>query len=318
MHFVQTARTRAARQMRAEKGDGADMQELESQTVFRPGADGSFTFLLSGEQRLNLTGCKVMRNLREEGLAAGYVSRLNGCARLVYDLEQCLPLSALAGALTPKQFLDIIRDLFRILDVICANGFLRPENTLLSADRILIDRALRARLIYLPVDGPCGATAGLNSPERELRQTLTELAARHVNLRSPDVDRWCGEARAAEASEPGAERGEPEEGGPFQLVRVGEGPEIVFDIDTSGTVIGRNPKKASAVLSDAAVSGEHCRLYAEAEGWKIEDLGSMNGTVVNGQRLPPRQPAPIRPGDVVQIVRHIFIAKMQVKRHGTV
>jgi ABC-type multidrug transport system ATPase subunit/predicted component of type VI protein secretion system len=55
------------------------------------------------------------------------------------------------------------------------------------------------------------------------------------------------------------------------------------------------------ILDDPNVSGQHAQLVWGREGWLVEDLGSTNGTLLNGQRLPPGQATPLRPGDVVQI-----------------
>ena len=39
------------------------------------------------------------------------------------------------------------------------------------------------------------------------------------------------------------------------------------------------------VVEHATVSGRHCRLTLDREGYLLEDLGSTNGTYVNGRRL---------------------------------
>jgi pSer/pThr/pTyr-binding forkhead associated (FHA) protein len=53
------------------------------------------------------------------------------------------------------------------------------------------------------------------------------------------------------------------------------------------------------VLSDAKVSREHAALRVTAAGPTIQDLGSRNGTRVNGQLLTGIQP--LAPGDRIEI-----------------
>jgi hypothetical protein len=48
---------------------------------------------------------------------------------------------------------------------------------------------------------------------------------------------------------------------------------------------------------DAGVSRRHAIIATHSEGFTLEDLDSANGTFVNGRRLPPEAPAPIRNGD---------------------
>jgi hypothetical protein len=72
-----------------------------------------------------------------------------------------------------------------------------------------------------------------------------------------------------------------------QVVELGEG----------GT-LGRSPQ-ASAVLSDATVSSEHARVRRIGGAWVISDLGSTNGTHVNGRRVDGN--VPLHPGDVLTL-----------------
>ncbi|HTB55966.1 MAG TPA: FHA domain-containing protein, partial [Trebonia sp.] len=50
-------------------------------------------------------------------------------------------------------------------------------------------------------------------------------------------------------------------------------------------------------IADMTVSRVHARLERGAAGWLLTDLGSTNGTRVNGWRV--RGPVPVRAGDVV-------------------
>lgn len=48
---------------------------------------------------------------------------------------------------------------------------------------------------------------------------------------------------------------------------------------------------------DAGVSRRHALIAPGPGGFTLEDLSSANGTFVNGQRLQPQAPAPLRNGD---------------------
>ena len=60
-------------------------------------------------------------------------------------------------------------------------------------------------------------------------------------------------------------------------------------------VIGR-AQDCDLVLAEAQVSSHHCRLTHEADGFLLEDLGSTNGTFVNGARIAPREPVHVPHG----------------------
>ena len=64
--------------------------------------------------------------------------------------------------------------------------------------------------------------------------------------------------------------------------------------------IGRNDEN-QIVLNDAFVSAKHATLRWNGRGWVVEDLGSTNGTRVNGEQV--RRARPVKPGDVVEFGR---------------
>jgi len=54
-------------------------------------------------------------------------------------------------------------------------------------------------------------------------------------------------------------------------------------------LVGRSPACALR-LDDRHVSGEHAALIWTGQGWEIRDLGSRNGTFVDGDRVQPGEP----------------------------
>jgi predicted component of type VI protein secretion system len=51
------------------------------------------------------------------------------------------------------------------------------------------------------------------------------------------------------------------------------------------------------VIDDLLASRRHFRVYPEGGAWWVEDLGSTNGTIVNGRKIPQRQR--LSDGDVI-------------------
>lgn len=65
-----------------------------------------------------------------------------------------------------------------------------------------------------------------------------------------------------------------------------EGPNAGREMDVEGAaVIGRDPGSAALVVEDPEVSRRHASLIPEGQSVNVEDLGSTNGTFVNGERL---------------------------------
>lgn len=64
--------------------------------------------------------------------------------------------------------------------------------------------------------------------------------------------------------------------------------------------IGRRPG-AAIELPFPAVSARHARLFRQDDGYRIEDLGSVNGTRVGDRRLQPGVPLQLAPGEVVDV-----------------
>lgn len=65
----------------------------------------------------------------------------------------------------------------------------------------------------------------------------------------------------------------------------GDAGAEILPVDRARTVIGREPTNDVALVDDAAVSRVHAVIEQYPSGWSIRDLGSVNGTYVNGRLL---------------------------------
>jgi pSer/pThr/pTyr-binding forkhead associated (FHA) protein len=68
-------------------------------------------------------------------------------------------------------------------------------------------------------------------------------------------------------------------------------------------MIGRD-SDCDVILPTPRLSRRHCRILPVAQGFlsvALEDLGSSNGTLVNGVRVPARVQRLLRDGDVIEV-----------------
>ena len=81
-------------------------------------------------------------------------------------------------------------------------------------------------------------------------------------------------------------------------IQIIQGPdrEQSFELSGGRNVIGRQAQPVR--LTDSTVSRSHAELHRQDGRWFIEDLGSTNGTYVNGVRL--SKPLPLNRGDQVR------------------
>jgi adenylate cyclase len=88
-----------------------------------------------------------------------------------------------------------------------------------------------------------------------------------------------------------------------ELVPVGGGDAI--ELRNAVMTIGRRESN-DICLKFSNVSGLHCELTFKRGVWLVRDLGSQNGTKINGERMLSTSPKPLRPGDVIGISGHKF------------
>jgi hypothetical protein len=78
----------------------------------------------------------------------------------------------------------------------------------------------------------------------------------------------------------------------------------VFSLDKESFVLGRSPD-LEIVLNSVEISRQHARIWQRDGSFFMEDLGSRNGTYLNGRRL--SNPARLAPGDSIKIGSHTLL-----------
>jgi FHA domain-containing protein len=72
-----------------------------------------------------------------------------------------------------------------------------------------------------------------------------------------------------------------------------------FELDSAQLTIGRGGQNDIAIATDEYASARHARFEPRRDGVWVQDLGSTNGTYLNGMRL--EHPKRLTQGDIVRI-----------------
>jgi len=91
----------------------------------------------------------------------------------------------------------------------------------------------------------------------------------------------------------------------FQFVmRSGPTTGKIYPLEAPEIIIGRDASNGVAI-NDAEISRKHAKLSLHGSAYVIQDLGSTNGSFVNGQRITGTQV--LNPGDTVSFGENIVL-----------
>jgi len=96
------------------------------------------------------------------------------------------------------------------------------------------------------------------------------------------------------------------------VVRRGPNAGSTFALDTASTSIGRHPD-SDLFLDDVTVSRRHAVIRRADDGYEISDVGSLNGTYVDGERI---DTVPLEDMDEVQIGRFVLVFLLGGRAEG--
>jgi predicted component of type VI protein secretion system len=77
-----------------------------------------------------------------------------------------------------------------------------------------------------------------------------------------------------------------------------------YPLDKTELILGRDMGN-DLVINDPEVSRRHLKFVLEGVTYRIEDLGSTNGTFIHGQRL--SAPVILRPGDIITLGEKVVL-----------
>ena len=299
------------------------------------------SFIMDAPSLLSVTGYKVLRS-QEQGCYVPCVrSRINGHEKLTYLTEGSPTLASCLEGTAGRSGQRLLRSLVEAVQSVEDNGFLSPQSVLVEPDKVFVDVSTGSCMLVClpltryPASGDLGsrqavfelcATAcatlfGTSSPlagiERSVEYRTGSLAAlrealsRGAHEAAPSFGGTSAapaeHARPREAVAAPARRAAATTDARWRLVPTRGGGSDVL-LSAPSTVVGKSPAKSDLVIpGTAAISRAHCRLCIQGDtSLTVEDLGSANGTFVNGARIAPGRVATVAAGDALTLANAEF------------
>jgi hypothetical protein len=159
----------------------------------------------------------------------------------------------------------------------------------------LLEHARRERLAMLSkplIEFETDARLGLGEFGIQTRVVQPE----QEEAREPESDpmgRTMIYSNAGRVAEPLEERARARQQTALLLI---EGRRMV--VGPAGVSLGRS-RQCDVVLDDPSISRQHAEIRPRGGSWVLTDLGSTNGSSINGRRI--EQPEVIKPGDEIEL-----------------
>ncbi|WP_080836320.1 DUF6382 domain-containing protein [Cohnella massiliensis] len=90
------------------------------------------------------------------------------------------------------------------------------------------------------------------------------------------------------------------------LCKETDGKQVKFELCGPSVVLGRSGEAAQLIDNTQGVSRAHLELIRQDRLWQAKDLGSRNGSWINGMPMTPYEPYPLKNGDSLQVASSVY------------
>ena len=288
---------------------------LESGLLSEQSCGANFAYLLHGDLHVQPTEYKILQRCGQLPLLRCMAMRYNGRPELLYLSAGCRAVSAMLPTMNASAFLIVAQGLLDAVREVGNNGFLSRTHVDLSFQKIFVDPSTHQVLLsYLPLDRPLfeDAQSFTNCLRTKLIDAILSFPASGSGLldgllhQLREEDRPLESIQARPVQQTAAPR-IPSWNGMLRLIALDAPMALEIQVHRVPFTIGKNTGVVDAALTyNQAISRLHCRITKLNGRYQITDLGSVNGTFVNGGRLTPNLPYQIENGDTVLLANSSF------------
>lgn len=287
----------------------------------------NLTYILNEDSLFLTTEYKVLLSQGENSFVKCMKMLYNGKIQLFYLTEGYRSLISLLPQLDVDRFIALVTNLIADVIEVHGNGFLSCPNIELDFEHMYVDlMTYKLKLIYLPLSKHnYHDYAGFES---SLRSELCKLISGVDNLASPktmqlsvdlsnatlSLEKVYEKLKGFDLPTPKPKYSfTPDTGTPGRslqgrLIALDAPVKIELPITKPEFLIGKKGSVVDGVLGyNPKISREHCKIVHNENGFFILDVGSSNGTFVNGARVLPQQMCALSNGDRIRLATSNFV-----------
>ena len=246
-------------------------------------------YILENNEMFYDIGYKVMQNLDESCLLKCHRLKYNGKVKLVYFTSEYESIAQIMQRSTPEAAQNVVAQMYEAFMQIENLGFLDISYVDNRLDHIFVDPVTNAvKIIYLPVNIP-GRKKNKAFFENEIKAQLSRLGIAASAVQTPVQPVMQNDQMP------------PQNNQEYIWIQSLDG-QIQFQVGHGDFVIGKSKDRVNGVIiGNPAVSRVHCKILYQNGIYFIVDMGSSNGTYLNGKRVSATEPLPIKNGSRIRI-----------------
>lgn len=284
--------------------------------------ENQISFLFQEQDPFLEIGCRILEQEHIEQMLPYTRMQQRGREKLVYhaDANTMILLRDIVPKLAENDLVNLLCGMIFLNIKVEENGFLKKECIWCKYDNLYYDRGNGCiKAAILPITGEFRYADGA-SWHQHFEETMTYIASRLPADKQQYIKKLVlmlklGELTQEEVLENLQRMGdgvsEATQWGKahsqhiiLRLLYRGRDRELEFLIDGDDFLIGRNAQMADGVITaeySKAVSRKHCLITKMNNKYFVQDLKSVNHTLVNGIMIPPYELMELENNDILSV-----------------
>ena len=283
----------------------------------------NINYFLETENIFYEVGYKVLRNKENSGFIKCNKVIHNGKIKLVYNTSKYKSLEEVIINSSIDTFITVINKLMRVAIGVKDNGFIEYKNIISNLKNIFVDENnLNVYFIYLPIVNTDRTDKMFID---EIKRNILKVMDFNSYLRGIQVNNLRFNLTTNKTLEEILY--DMDNTSDKNIVETIDNRGIMIDsvskrialkgintpidinilIDKDRYLIGSSREYADGVITfNKAISRRHCMILKEMNDYYIVDVGSANGTYLNGLRINKNIKMKIKNGDIIKIANSEF------------